>query len=175
MSFNNVPPGKDIPNDFNVIIEIAAQSDPVKYEADKETGMLVVDRFIGTGMRYPANYGFIPQTLSGDGDPVDALVVTPFPLLAGALVRCRAVGMLKMTDESGQDAKLVVVPVDKVCPMTAHIKSLDDVPQNLKDQIKHFFEHYKALEKGKWVKVEGWAGIDEAHKEIADGVANYKK
>ncbi|MDE2289045.1 MAG: inorganic diphosphatase [Burkholderiales bacterium] len=175
MSFNNVPPGKDIPNDFNVIIEIAAQSDPVKYEADKETGMLVVDRFIGTGMRYPANYGFIPQTLSGDGDPVDALVVTPFPLLAGALVRCRAVGMLKMTDESGQDAKLVVVPVDKVCPMTAHIKSLDDVPQNLKDQIKHFFEHYKALEKGKWVKVEGWAGIDEAHKEITDGVANYKK
>lgn len=175
MSFNNVPPGKDIPNDFNVIIEIAAQSDPVKYEADKETGMLVVDRFIGTGMRYPANYGFIPQTLSGDGDPVDALVVTPFPLLAGSLVRCRAVGMLKMTDESGQDAKLVVVPVDKVCPMTAHIKSLDDVPQNLKDQIKHFFEHYKALEKGKWVKVEGWAGIDEAHKEIADGVANYKK
>ncbi|MBU6492951.1 MAG: inorganic diphosphatase, partial [Burkholderiales bacterium] len=163
------------PNDFNVIIEIAAQSDPVKYEADKETGMLVVDRFIGTGMRYPANYGFIPQTLSGDGDPVDALVVTPFPLLAGALVRCRAVGMLKMTDESGQDAKLVVVPVDKVCPMTAHIKSLDDVPQNLKDQIKHFFEHYKALEKGKWVKVEGWAGIDEAHKEITDGVANYKK
>lgn len=175
MSFNNVPPGKDIPNDFNVIIEIAAQSDPVKYEADKETGMLVVDRFIGTGMRYPANYGFIPQTLSGDGDPVDALVVTPFPLLAGSLVRCRAVGMLKMTDESGQDAKLVVVPVDKVCPMTAHIKSLDDVPQNLKDQIKHFFEHYKALEKGKWVKVEGWAGIDEAHKEITDGVANYKK
>ncbi|TAL54464.1 inorganic diphosphatase [Pandoraea sp.] len=175
MSFNNVPPGKDIPNDFNVIIEIAAQSDPVKYEADKETGMLVVDRFIGTGMRYPANYGFIPQTLSGDGDPVDALVITPFPLLAGALVRCRAVGMLKMTDESGQDAKLVVVPVDKVCPMTAHIKSLDDVPQNLKDQIKHFFEHYKALEKGKWVKVEGWAGIDEAHKEITDGVANYKK
>ncbi|AKJ67189.1 inorganic pyrophosphatase [Pandoraea thiooxydans] len=175
MSFNNVPPGKDIPNDFNVIIEIAAQSDPVKYEADKETGMLMVDRFIGTGMRYPANYGFIPQTLSGDGDPVDALVVTPFPLLAGSLVRCRAVGMLKMTDESGQDAKLVVVPVDKVCPMTAHIKSLDDVPQNLKDQIKHFFEHYKALEKGKWVKVEGWAGIDEAHKEITDGVANYKK
>ncbi|GAB3626391.1 inorganic pyrophosphatase [Pandoraea terrae] len=174
MSFNNVPAGKDIPNDFNVIIEIPAQSDPVKYEADKETGLLVVDRFIGTGMRYPANYGFIPRTLAGDGDPVDALVVTPFPLLAGSVVRCRAVGMLKMTDESGVDAKLVVVPIDKICPMTAHIQSLDDVPGYLKDQIKHFFEQYKALEKGKWVKVEGWGGIDEAHKEITDGVANYK-
>lgn len=174
MSFNNVPPGKDIPNDFNVIIEIPAQSDPVKYEADKEHGMLWVDRFISTGMRYPANYGFIPQTLSGDGDPVDVLVVTPFPLLAGSGVRCRAVGMLKMTDESGVDAKVVAVPVDKLCPMTAPIKTLADVPQNLLDQIKHFFENYKALEKGKWVKVEGWGGIEDAHKEITDGVANYK-
>ncbi|QBC31014.1 MULTISPECIES: inorganic diphosphatase [Pandoraea] len=175
MSFNHVPAGKDIPNDFNVIIEIPAQSDPVKYEADKELGLLVVDRFIGTGMRYPANYGFIPQTLSGDGDPVDALVVTPFPLLAGSIVRCRALGLLNMTDESGVDAKLVVVPVDKICPMTAHMKSIDDVPGYLKDQIKHFFENYKALEKGKWVKIEGWEGIEAAHKEIVDGVANAKK
>lgn len=175
MSFNNVPAGKDIPNDFNVIIEIPAHSDPVKYEADKEHGMLWVDRFVSTGMRYPANYGFVPQTLSGDGDPVDVLVVTPFPLLAGSGVRCRALGMLKMTDESGVDAKVVAVPVDKLCAMTAHIKTLDDLPQNLRDQIKHFFENYKALEKGKWVKVEGWAGIEEAHKEIVDGVANYKK
>ena len=175
MSFNHVPAGKDIPNDFNVIIEIPAQSDPVKYEADKELGLLVVDRFIGTGMRYPANYGFIPQTLSGDGDPVDALVVTPFPLLAGAVVRCRALGLLNMTDEAGVDAKLVVVPVDKICPMTAHMKSIDDVPGYLKDQIKHFFENYKALEKGKWVKIEGWEGIEAAHKEIVDGVANAKK
>jgi inorganic pyrophosphatase len=175
MSFNTVPPGKDLPQDFNVIIEIPAQSDPVKYEADKDLGLLVVDRFIGTGMRYPANYGFIPQTLSGDGDPVDVLVVTPYPLLAGAVVRCRALGMLQMTDESGVDAKLVAVAQDKICPMTAHMKTIDDVPGFLKDQIKHFFEHYKALEKGKWVKVEGWAGIDAAHKEITDGVANYKK
>jgi len=101
MSFNHVPPGKDLPQDFNVIIEIPAQSDPVKYEADKDLGLLVVDRFIGTGMRYPANYGFIPQTLSGDGDPVDVLVITPFPLLAGSVVRARALGMLQMTDESG--------------------------------------------------------------------------
>ena len=102
-------PGKDLPQDFNVIIEIPAQSDPVKYEADKEMGLLVVDRFIGTGMRYPANYGFIPQTLSGDGDPVDVLVITPFPLLAGSVVRARALGMLQMTDESGVDAKLIAV------------------------------------------------------------------
>ena len=175
MSFNHVPAGKDIPNDFNVIIEIPAQSDPVKYEADKELGLLVVDRFIGTGMRYPANYGFIPQTLSGDGDPVDVLVVTPFPLLAGCVVRARALGMLQMTDESGVDAKLIAVPQDKLCPMTAHMKSVDDVPEYLKDQIKHFFEHYKALEKGKWVKVDGWVGVEAAQKEITDGVANYKK
>jgi inorganic pyrophosphatase len=175
MSFNHVPAGKDLPHDFNVIIEIPAQSDPVKYEADKETGLLHVDRFIGTGMRYPANYGYIPQTLSGDGDPVDVLVITPFPLLAGSVVRSRALGMLQMTDESGVDAKLVAVPHDKICPMTAHMKSIDDVPEYLKDQIKHFFEQYKALEKGKWVKVEGWAGADAALKEITDGVANYKK
>jgi inorganic pyrophosphatase len=175
MSFNHVPAGKDLPQDFNVIIEIPAQSDPVKYEADKELGLLVVDRFIGTGMRYPANYGFIPQTLSGDGDPVDVLVITPFPLLAGSVVRARALGMLQMTDESGVDAKLIAVPHDKICPMTADLKSIDDVPSYLKDQIKHFFEQYKALEKGKWVKVDGWADIDAAHKEISEGVANYKK
>jgi inorganic pyrophosphatase len=175
MSFANVPAGKDLPQDFNVIIEIPAQSDPVKYEADKEMGLLVVDRFVGTGMRYPVNYGFIPQTLSGDGDPVDVLVITPFPLLAGSVVRSRALGMLQMTDESGVDAKLIAVAHDKVCPMTANIKSLDDVPEYLKDQIKHFFENYKSLEKGKWVKVEGWAGIEAAHKEISEGVANFKK
>ena len=175
MSFNTVPAGNDLPHDFNVIIEIPAQSDPVKYEADKELGMLVVDRFIGTGMRYPANYGFIPQTLSGDGDPVDVLVVTPYPLLAGSVVRARAVGMLEMTDESGVDAKLIAVCADKICPMTAHIKTIDDVPAHLKAEIKHFFEHYKALEKGKWVKVEGWAGADAAHREILEGAANFKK
>lgn len=138
MSFNNVPSGKDLPHDFNVIIEIPAQSDPVKYEADKDMGLLVVDRFVGTGMRYPANYGFIPQTLSGDGDPVDVLVITPYPLLAGSVVRARAVGMLQMTDESGVDAKLVAVAHDKVCPMTANIKSIDDVPEYHRHPRKRF-------------------------------------
>lgn len=175
MSFNLVSSGKDLPNDFNVIIEIPAQGDPVKYEGDKETGMLFVDRFIGTGMRYPANYGFIPHTIAGDGDPVDALVITPFPLIHGCVVRCRALGMLKMTDEGGEDAKLIVVPVDKVCVQTAHMKSMADVPQNLLDQIQFFFENYKALEKGKWVKVGGWGDIADAHKEIMDGVAAAKK
>src|SRR4051794_29663560 len=131
MNFNHVPAGENLPYEFNVIIEIPAQSDPVKYEVDKALGLLVVDRFIGTGMRYPANYGFIPQTLSGDGDPVDVLVITPFPLLAGALIRARALGMLQMTDESGIDAKLIAVPTDKICPMTAHLHSIDDVPTYL--------------------------------------------
>ena len=174
MSFNHVSPGKDIPNDFNVIIEIPAQSDPVKYEADKETGLLHVDRFVGTGMRYPANYGFIPQTLSGDGDPVDVLVVTPFPLIHGCVVRCRVLGVLKMTDDGGIDAKMLAVPLDKLCPMYSHIKSLADVPEFTLNQIKHFFEHYKDLEKGKWVKMEGWADAEEAKKEITAGVAAYK-
>ncbi|PSB91999.1 inorganic diphosphatase [Candidatus Pandoraea novymonadis] len=173
MKFKNLLAGRDIPNDFNVIIEISAQSDPVKYEADHETGLLFVDRFIGTGMRYPTNYGYIPRTLAGDGDPVDALVITPFPLLPGSVIRCRAVGILKMMDESGNDAKLLVVPLDKICSMTSSIKNIDDVPTNLKNQIRHFFEQYKALENGKWVKIEGWSGIVDAHKEITDGVAAY--
>lgn len=176
MSFNNISPGgKGLPYDFNVIIEISAQSDPVKYEADKELGLLVVDRFIGTGMRYPANYGFIPQTLSGDGDPIDVLVITPFPLLAGSMVSARALGMLQITDESGIDAKLIAVPQDKICSMTAHFKTVNDVPEYLKDQIKHFFEQYKALETGKWVKVGDWVGVDAALEEIKDGLTHYKK
>ena len=175
MSFNLVMPGKNLPEEFNVIIEIAANSDPVKYEADKETGLLWVDRFVGTGMRYPVNYGFIPKTLAGDGDPVDVLVITPFPLLAASVVTCRALGILKMQDESGEDAKLLAVPTDKVCPMTKDIRTLDDVPAYLKDQIQHFFENYKALEKGKWVKLQGWGSIEEAHQEIKAGISHFEK
>jgi inorganic pyrophosphatase len=175
MSFDKVSPGKNLPDAFNVVIEIPMNADPIKYEVDKESGAIFVDRFMTTAMYYPANYGYVPQTLSGDGDPVDVLVITPFPLLAGSVVRARALGMLQMTDESGVDAKLVAVAHDKVCPMTADLKSIDNVPAYLKDQIKHFFEQYKALEKGKWVKVEGWAGIEAAHKEITEGAANFKK
>jgi inorganic pyrophosphatase len=174
MSLNNVPAGRDLPNDFNVIIEIPANADPIKYEVDKDTGAIFVDRFVGTAMHYPVNYGYVPQTLAGDGDPVDVLVITPFPLIPGAVVRSRAIGVLKMTDESGSDAKVLAVPVEKILPQYSHIKSTDDLNELTLRQIQHFFEHYKDLEKGKWVKVEGWGSIDEAHKEILDGVANYK-
>lgn len=175
MNFNLISPGKNPPTEFNVIIEISAQSDPVSYEADKETGLLFVDGFSSTGMRYPANYGFIPQTRSSDGDPLDVLVITPFPVLAGAVVRCRALGMLEITDESGVDVKLVAVPIDKVSPATACIAALSDVPQNILDHIKYFFENYNAFEVGKRVKIIGWAGLEAAHKELIGGVENFKK
>lgn len=175
MALMNVPAGNKVPDEFNVIIEIPADSDPVKYEVDKETGALFVDRFMTTAMYYPCNYGYIPQTISDDGDPVDVLVVTPYPVTPGSVVRCRAVGMLVMEDEAGGDAKLLAVPIDKVLSMYSHWKNIDDVnPQRLA-AIQHFFEHYKDLEKGKWVKVKGWVGLAEAKKEITDGLARYQK
>ena len=174
MALNNVPSGKSLPDDFNVIIEISAHSEPVKYEVDKESGAIFVDRFMSTAMHYPCNYGYIPHTIAGDGDPVDVLVVTPFPLQVGVVVRCRALGVLKMEDESGIDAKLVAVPVEKLCPMYKDVQKLEDLPELLRAQISHFFEHYKDLEKGKWVKVQGWDGIDAAKQELLDGVARYK-
>ncbi len=149
--------GKDLPNDINVVIEIPAMSEPVKYEFDKAAKMLVVDRFMSTAMHYPCNYGFIPNTLSEDGDPVDVLVITPIPLRHGCVIRCRPVGMLNMTDEAGVDTKIIAVPHDKLTPVYKHIQDINDVPDTLKQQIKHFFEHYKDLEPGKWVKVESFA------------------
>ena len=173
MILDNIPAGKDIPNDFNVVIEIPANSSPIKYEIDKDSGAVFVDRFMGTCMFYPANYGFVPQTLSEDGDPVDVLVVTPFALEIGCVVRCRALGVLHMSDEAGIDAKLIAVPVDKLCPMYKDIKTTADLPALLLEQIKHFFEHYKDLEKGKWVKLDGWGDIAAAQKELVDGVARF--
>ncbi|GGP26285.1 inorganic diphosphatase [Silvimonas amylolytica] len=170
MDISKIPVGKDVPNDFNVIIEIPANAAPIKYEHDKESGAVFVDRFMGTCMFYPMNYGYIPHTLAEDGDPVDALVYTPFPLIPASVVRCRAIGMLKMEDESGVDAKLVVVPVDKLCQMTKGIQKLEDLPALLLEQIKHFFEHYKDLEPGKWVKVQGWGSKEDAHAEIVAGI-----
>jgi inorganic pyrophosphatase len=175
MSLNNVTPGSKTPDTFNVIIEIAMNSDPVKYEVDKDSGALFVDRFMGTAMHYPCNYGYIPQTISGDGDPVDVLVLTPVPLPPGVVVTCRALGMFKMTDESGEDAKLLAVPTKKILPFYDHINTMDDVNPLVLKNIAHFFEHYKDLEPGKWVKVNGWVGIPEAHQEITDGLANYAK
>ena len=176
MNLDAIKPAKSIPDDFNVVIEITANSSsPIKYEFDKESSALCVDRFMGTSMMYPANYGFVPNTLSGDGDPCDVLAVTPFPLPPGVLVRCRALGVLKMEDDGGVDAKVIAVPVEKLCQMYKDIKTLEDLPQLLRDQIQHFFEHYKDLEKGKWVKIQGWEGIEGATAELEAGVKNYVK
>ncbi len=175
MSFDKVPAGDNLPHEFNVIIEIPMNADPIKYEVDKETGTLYVDRFMGTAMHYPCNYGYIPQTVSDDGDPVDVLVITPFPLVHGVVVRCRALGVLKMTDEAGGDAKLLAVPVDKVLPWYKHWKKPDDVQAERLQQIQHFFEHYKDLESGKWVKIDSWGGPEEAHREILSSRENFLK
>jgi inorganic pyrophosphatase len=173
MSISNVTAGKNVPHEFNVIIEIPAHSEPVKYEVDKQTGALFVDRFMMTSMHYPANYGYVPRTVADDNDPVDVLVHTPFPLMPGVVVRCRAVGVLRMDDESGGDAKLLAVPTDQICPLFEHWKSIADVPEIRLRQIQHFFEHYKDLEAGKWVKIIGWAGVDVAHAELLNGIKRY--
>jgi inorganic pyrophosphatase len=173
MSLNNVTAGRDVPNDFNVIIEIPMNADPVKYEVDKESGAIFVDRFMGTAMHYPCNYGYVPNTVADDGDPCDVLVITPFALIPGVVVRCRALGVLKMTDEAGGDSKILAVPVEKLLPLYSSLQTVEDVPELTLRQIQHFFEHYKDLEKGKWVKVEGWEGPDAAKQEILNGVKAY--
>ena len=174
MSLNKVTSGRDLPNDFNVIIEIPMNADPIKYEVDKESGAIFVDRFMGTAMHYPCNYGYVPDTIAGDGDPVDVLVITPFPLIPGVVVRCRPIGILKMTDEAGADGKVLAVPIDKILPIYTHWQKPEDMNELRLRQIQHFFEHYKDLEKGIWVKIEGWGGPDEAKTEILTGVENYK-
>ena len=175
MSLDNVTPGKNCPDSFNVIIEIPMNADPVKYEVDKETSAIFVDRFMSTAMHYPTNYGYVPKTISGDGDPVDVLVITPVPLIPGVVVTCRAIGILKMTDEAGEDGKVLAVPIDKILSLYTRWEKPEDLsPVRLKT-IAHFFEHYKDLEDGKWVKVQGWEGPESAKKEIMDGIANYNK
>ncbi|WP_318481889.1 inorganic diphosphatase [Photobacterium leiognathi] len=166
MSLNQVPAGKDIPEDIYVVIEIPANADPIKYEVDKDTGAIFVDRFMSSPMFYPCNYGYVNNTLSLDDDPVDVLVPTPFPLVTGAVIRCRPVGVLKMTDESGEDAKIVAVPHSKLSKEYDHINDVNDLPELLKAQITHFFERYKELEPNKWVKVEGWDNAEAAKAEI---------
>ncbi len=175
MQFDNIPAGKNPPEDIYVAIEIPANSSPVKYELDKDMGALLVDRFMATPMFYPANYGFIPHTLADDGDPLDVLVVTPYPIQAGCVIRCRPVGILNMEDEAGGDAKLVAVPHDKLTRTYHNVREIEDLPELLRDQIHHFFENYKTLEPGKWVKVQGWASADDARKAIEESIANYNK
>ena len=168
-----VLPGDSVPDNVNVIIEIPTHGEPVKYEVDKETGAMFVDRFLATAMRYPCNYGYIPQTLSADGDPVDVLVLTPRPLISGSVIRCRPVGVLEMEDEAGDDAKLLAVPIDKLTGIYRDIASFRDVNRETLEQISHFFEHYKDLERGKWVRVIGWADVDRAKAEIMASIARF--
>jgi len=177
---NTMPPKEitlniDAPHEVDVVIEIPANSDPVKYEIDKNTGALVVDRFMGTAMQYPTNYGYIPHTLSDDGDPVDVLVIAPAALLSGSFVRCRPIGLLKMIDEAGNDPKVLAVPVEKLTPYYNKVKSCADVTEEKLFKIAHFFEHYKDLEPGKWVKINGWASIDDAKQEIVDSITRYQQ
>lgn len=175
MSYNNIPPGKDAPNDIYVVIEIPTNSDPIKYEVDKDSDALFVDRFVGTPMFYPANYGYIPNTLSEDGDAADVMVVTPYPVVAGSVIRCRPVGMLRMEDESGIDAKIVAVPHEKLTPIYKNVQEYTDLPELLLKQMEHFFTHYKDLEPGKWVKISGWGGSDDAKQEILKSIEAAKK
>jgi inorganic pyrophosphatase len=175
MNLDRVTSGRDLANDINVIVEIPMNADPIKYEIDKETGALFVDRFVSTAMHYPCNYGYVPNTLSDDGDPVDVLVIAPFALMPGVVVRCRPIGLLRMSDEAGGDTKVLSVPIDKLTPLYRHIETAGDLPESVLSQITHFFAHYKDLEPGKWVKVDGWGGPEEARKEIADGVERFKK
>jgi inorganic pyrophosphatase len=174
MNFDHIEAGRQVPNDVNVVIEIPAHSDPIKYEVDKKSGMLMVDRFVATSMHYPCEYGFIPHTLSEDGDPADALVITPFPLQPGVMIRCRPIGVLRMTDESGIDAKILMVPVDKLTPRYQNVHKPEDLGPELLASIEHFFQHYKDLEKGKWVKTNGWEGAEAAKTEILASVERYQ-
>ena len=173
MSLDRVPAGANLPDEFNVIIEIPMNADPVKYEVDEDSGCVFVDRLMLTAMHYPCNYGYIPQTISDDGDPVDVLVMAPFPIQIGTVIRCRPIGVLQMDDEAGGDAKVLAVPVTKIYPAYRNIQSPQDLEPEETARIQHFFEHYKDLEEGKWVKVKGWEGPDAARAEIVESARRY--
>ena len=174
MALDDIPPGDDLPNDINVIIEVPAHSEPVKYEIDKRSGAMFVDRFQGTAMRYPCNYGYLPHTLALDGDPLDVLVVTPHPVISGAVIRCRPLGMLRLIDDGGVDHKVLAVPIDKLSPLYRQMSSVRDLPAPTLDQIVHFFQHYKDLEPGKWSRIDGWSEAEDAKREILDSVERYQ-
>ena len=174
-SLQLVPSGQNFPDDINVIIEVPMNSPAIKYEIDKKSGAIFVDRLLKTAMYYPCNYGYVPHTLCGDGDPVDVLVVLPLPMLPGTVVRCRPVGVLRMKDEAGEDAKVVAVPLDEVIGIYRDIKSVEDLDDILLDQIVHFFEHYKDLERNKWVRTGGWEGVEAAITELLDAKKCYQE
>jgi len=174
MALQLVPTGKDVPDDVNVIVEIPKDADPVKYEVDKATGAIFVDRILSTPMRYPCNYGYIPHTLCGDGDPADVLVILPLPLVPGSVIRCRPVGVMMMQDEAGADEKLLAVPVDKVFNGYTHVHDISQVSKHWLERIGHFFQHYKDLEAGKWVKISGWGDAVQARQIVLDAVERFR-
>lgn len=174
MDLSKIPLGKNPPWDINVVIEVPLGADPVKYELDKDSGALFVDRFLHTSMHYPANYGFVPHTLCGDGDPLDVLIVARVPVVPGAVVRCRPVGVMFMEDEGGMDEKILAVPHDKLHPYYNEITSYRDLPKILVDQIGHFFTHYKDLEKDKWARVDRWGEAEEAARVIEESIAAFR-
>ena len=175
MRIEAVPIGKNPPNDINVIIEVPVGGEPIKYEMDKDAGALYVDRFLYTPMRYPGNYGFVPHTLCGDGDPIDVLVANQRAIVPGAIMNCRPVGVLKMRDEGGEDEKILAVPSTKLTRRYETVKSYKDLPEITLQQIEHFFRHYKDLENGKWVEITGWGDLDEAQQLIVDSIERAKK
>jgi len=162
MDIQKIPAGINFPEDINVIIEVAVGSEPIKYEIDKNSGALFVDRYLFTPMTYPCNYGFVPHTLSDDGDPIDVLVATTRPIIPGAVINCRPIGVLLMTDEAGQDERIIAVPTTKLSERYKNVLSYTDLPEITLKQIEHFFEHYKDLEPNKWVKIDSWKDAKEA-------------
>ncbi len=170
MRIDSIPIGTNPPFDINVIVEVPIGGEPIKYELDKASGALFVDRMLYTAMRYPGNYGFIPHTLSDDGDPIDVLIANSRPIVPGAVCNCRPVGVLFMKDEAGGDEKIIAVPSDKVSPLYRKVKTYADLPDMLIKRIAHFYEHYKDLEEGKWVKVDRWGDEAEARAMIEQAV-----
>ena len=173
MALSDVTAGTNLPHDIHVIVEIPMDADPIKYEVDKASGAIFVDRVLSTPMRYPCNYGYMPRTLCGDGDPIDVVIVMPIPLIPGSVIACRPVGVMRMSDENGEDAKIIAVPNAKVFPAARDIQDISDVPETTRARIRHFFEHYKDLEKGKWVRMDGWGDRNAAHEEIMSAVKAY--
>ena len=175
MRIDKIAVGKDAPNDVNVIVEVPVGGEPIKYELDKEAGALVVDRFLYTPMRYPGNYGFIPHTLSEDGDPADVIICNTRPIAPGAIINCRPIGVLAMEDDGGQDEKLLAVPSDHISQRYVDVKNHSDLSDILLKQIEHFFEHYKDLEPGKWVKIQKWGNADEARRLIEEAIVRNRE
>src|SRR3546814_10426135 len=174
MGLDHVPTGSNVPEEINVVIEIPKDAEPVKYEVDKDSGAIFVDRILSTPMRYPCNYGYIPRTICGDGDPADVLVILPLPLIPGSVIRCRPVGVLKMSDEAGSDEKILAVPDNKVFAGYHHIDDIAKVSPHWLQRIGHFFEHYKDLEDGKWVKLDGWGDAAEARRILVEAMERYQ-